>query len=190
MQAGRVHHDELETVSIYEFGEAWGPPEGEELLLAMEARDRAQWQAKLDLDRRYQEETQMALVKDMIQSKYLRKEDIDDDTVYTIRGVRQDNLAKEDQPAEMRWVMGFKEQPKPMVLNITSIRVLEQAYGGDTDHWIGNEVIVYVDPNVSFGGKVVGGLRLRIPKKKADPKAAAAQAKAFDNDLDDSAIPF
>ena len=40
-----------------------------------------------------------------------------------------------------------------MALNITTIRVLEAAYGGDSDQWIGNKVKVYVDPNVSFGGK-------------------------------------
>lgn len=129
----------------------------------------------------------MALVKDMIESKYLRKEDIDEDQTYTIKGVRQDNLAKAGQPDEMRWVLGFAEQPKPMVLNITSIRVLEQAYGGDTDMWRGNKVIVYVDPNVSFSGKVVGGLRLRAAKAKA------ASKPKHDQEVDDMAnddVPF
>lgn len=129
----------------------------------------------------------MALVKNMIQSKYLRKEDVPDDETYTIKGVRQDNLAKEGQPDEMRWVMGFQEVNKPMVLNITSIRVLEQAFGGDTDHWRGNKVIVYTDPNVSFGGKVVGGLRLRIPKQKTAPKQTMADR--FE-DTDSSEVPF
>jgi hypothetical protein len=73
-----------------------------------------------------------------------------------------------------------------MVLNITTIRVLEAAYGGDTDQWVGNKVMVYVDPNVSFGGKVVGGLRLRTPKVKTAPKPAPA---AVDADFDDE-IPF
>jgi hypothetical protein len=131
----------------------------------------------------------MALVKDMIQSKYLRKEDVPDDETYTIKGVRQDNLAKDGQPDEMRWVLGFAEVNKPMVLNITSIRVLEQAFGGDTDDWKGKQVIVYTDPNVSFGGKVVGGLRLRIPKQKAAPKASQAATKPNDEEFD-SEIPF
>jgi hypothetical protein len=113
----------------------------------------------------------VALVKDMIQSKYLRKEDFEDEAICTIKGVKQENLAKDDQPEEMRWVLYFRDAPVPkgMVMNITTIRVLEQAFGGDTDHWIGNKVTVYVDPNVSFGGKVVGGLRLRIPKQSKTP---------------------
>jgi hypothetical protein len=132
----------------------------------------------------------MALVKDMIQSKYLAKADFDDEQVCTIKGVKQENLAKDDQAEEFRWVLYFRDAPVPkgMVMNITTIRVLEQAFGGDTDHWVGNKVIVYVDPNVSFGGKVVGGLRLRIAKQtKAAPGPAQAAAEA--EKLDDE-IPF
>src|SRR5271168_3318002 len=127
----------------------------------------------------------MALVKDMIQSKYLAKGDFEDEQICTIKGVKQENLGKDDQPEELRWVLYFRDAPVPkgMVMNITTIRVLEQAFGGDTDHWVGNKVIVYVDPNVSFAGKVVGGLRLRIAKQT---KAAAAPAQAPKNDdIDD-----
>ena len=87
----------------------------------------------------------MALVKDMIQSKYLRKEDFDQDgQICVIKGVRQENLAKDDQQEELRWVLYFKDAPVPkgMVMNITTIRVLEQSFGGDTDHWVGNAVTV------------------------------------------------
>ena len=127
----------------------------------------------------------MALVRDMIQSKFLRKEDFDEDQVCTIRSCGLEQVGKEDSQ-EQRWVLYFREREKGMVLNVTTIRVLEQAYGGDSDHWIGNKVMVYVDPNVSFGGKVVGGLRLRTPKKQA-VKAPVAPAVA---DEFDSEIPF
>lgn len=106
----------------------------------------------------------MALVRDMIQSKFLRKEDFEEDQVCTIKDCKLEDVGKEDAQ-EQRWVLYFRERDKGMVLNVTTIRVLEQAYGGDTEHWVGNKVMVYVDPNVSFGGKVVGGLRLRTPKK-------------------------
>lgn len=129
---------------------------------------------------------EMAMVKDMIQSKFLRKEDFDEDQVCTIKDCRLEQVGKDDAPEE-RWVLFFRERDKGMVLNVTTIRVLEQAYGGDTDHWVGNKVMVYVDPNVSFGGKVVGGLRLRTPKKQAvKPVAAPVTAP---NDFDDD-IPF
>lgn len=128
----------------------------------------------------------MALVKDMIQSKYLSKGDFDEDQICTIKGVKQENLAKDDQPEELRWVLFFRDAPVPkgMVMNVTTIRVLEQAFGGDTDQWVGNKVVVYVDPNVSFGGKVVGGLRLRISKQKTVPKAAPPEdPRDFDDEV-------
>jgi len=31
-------------------------------------------------------------------------------------------------------------------------------------------VLLYVDPNVSFQGRVVGGLRLRVPRPKLSPQ--------------------
>lgn len=128
----------------------------------------------------------MALVRDMIQSKFLRKEDFDEDQVCTIKDCKLEQVGKEESPEE-RWVLYFREREKGMVLNITTIRVLEQAYGGDTDHWIGNKVMVYVDPNVSFGGKVVGGLRLRMPKKQAVKAPPPPVDPDFDTTDD---IPF
>jgi hypothetical protein len=129
----------------------------------------------------------MALVKEMIQSKFLRKEDFDEDQICTIRNVKLEDVGRDDNP-EQRWVLYFREHAKGMVLNVTTIRVLEQSYGGDTDQWIGNKATVYVDPNVSFGGKVVGGLRLRVQKVKASPKPSEAP-KADPNDMSDD-VPF
>jgi hypothetical protein len=150
-----------------------------------------QFQAYID---RHTTEEPMPLTKDMIQSKYVAKGDFEDEQTCTIRGVKEENLAKADQPDEMRWVLYFRDAPVPkgMVMNVTTIRVLEQAFGGDTDDWVNKKVIVYVDPNVSFGGKVVGGLRLRIPKQKAAPAPSNAAPQRADGDpgFDDQDIPF
>ena len=136
----------------------------------------------------------MPKVSDMVQSKYLRKEDIEDDTPATIRGVKLEDLGQEGQK-EQRWIIYFKEQPKGMVLNVTTIRVLESAYGDDTDTWIGKRVLLYVDPNVSFQGRVVGGLRLRVPRpQKAAPVASKAPATDVYSDPEDPGfadeVPF
>jgi|SRR6185295_554951 len=127
----------------------------------------------------------------MIQSKFLRKEDFDEDQVCTIKDVRVEEM---QQSSDTKWVLYFKEHAKGMVLNTTTIRVLEQAFGDDSDMWIGQKVMVYVDPNVSFQGRVVGGLRLRGPRKgaapvKAPPPTAAQQAGPA-SDFEDDDIPF
>ena len=125
-------------------------------------------------------EREMAKVSEMIVSKFLRKEDFDEDRVLTIKGVKLEDVGNQ---GEQRWVVHFREVDKGMVLNITSIRVLEGAYGDDSDGWIGKRVMVYVDPNVSFQGRVVGGLRLRAPKQRAAPPPPAAVADEFSDDI-------
>jgi len=115
----------------------------------------------------------MPKVSEMIQSKFLRKEDFEEDRVMTIRGLKLEDMPGDD--GTQKWVLYFKEEAKGMALNVTTIRVLEAAFGDDSDMWLGKRVMVYVDPNVSFGGRVVGGLRLRTPKK---PTANGVQSKA------------
>jgi hypothetical protein len=127
----------------------------------------------------------VAKVSEMIVSKFLAKSDFEEDQVCTIKSVGVEEVAQ----GETKWVMYFKEHLKPMVLNVTSIRVLEQAFGDDSDHWIGNKVMVYVDPNVSFQGRVVGGLRLRPPKKGPKPPVMPPPKTETDDEFSDD-IPF
>jgi hypothetical protein len=126
----------------------------------------------------------------MIQSKFLRKEDFDDgDQVLTVKGVKLEDMPGDD--GQQKWVLYFRELPKGMALNSTTIRVLEKGFGDDSDLWIGKKVMVYVDPNVTFGGRLVGGLRLRTPKATAATTHAPATtpAQAAASEFDDG-IPF
>ena len=127
----------------------------------------------------------MAKTSEMLASKYLKKEDVGDGLLVTIKGFDKVNLGMEGQPAQMKWVMSFEELDKPMVLNGTNIRLCEMIFNsGDTDDWIGNKLVLYNDPTIQFQGKFTGGIRVRAPKKpatKPSPKAI--------EDLD-SDIPF
>jgi len=123
---------------------------------------------------------------EMIVSKFLRKEDFDDDQVCTIKTVKLEEVAQ----GETKWIIYFNQHSKGMVLNITSIRVLEGAFGDDSDDWTGKKVMVYVDPNVSFQGRVVGGLRLRPPKKQPAPAAEPKPAPMEVDDEFSDDIPF
>jgi hypothetical protein len=135
----------------------------------------------------YLQENKMPKVSEMIQSKFLRKEDFEEDRVMTIRGIKLEDMPGDD--GTQKWVLYFKEEAKGMALNVTTIRVLEAAFGDDSDAWMGKRVMVYVDPNVSFGGRVVGGIRLRAPKKTAAPVSKATEPPQADREFDDD-IPF
>ena len=113
---------------------------------------------------------------DMKESKFLKKEDVGAGTLLTITGITQKNVAMQGAEPEMKWCMQFAEMDKPMVLNGTNIQLAELALGSDdTDDWIGKKIVAYNDPAVSYGGKMIGGIRLRAPRGKA---AQAAQAPA------------
>lgn len=105
-------------------------------------------------------------------SKYLSKEDLDKPILVTIANVHMDYVEGSER-SEDKPVMTFKEKIKPMILNHTNWSVLEEVVGSDdSDDWIGQKIVVYHDPSVMFGGKRVGGIRLRAPKnvKQHEPE--------------------
>lgn len=109
-------------------------------------------------------------VSELKESKFLRKEDCGPGILVTVHSVSQQNVAKEGAPEEMKWVMHFNETDKPLVLNSTNGQIIAQITGSDdSDNWTGASLVLYHDPNVSFGGKLVGGVRVRAPRKKAVP---------------------
>lgn len=121
----------------------------------------------------------------MIPSKFLKKDDVEQPKLVTIKGVRQANVAQDDQAEELKWTLTFKELDKPMVLNSTNIQLCIKALGTDeTDEWVGRQIVLYNDPNVSFAGKITGGVRIRAPKKPA------AVAQAAGAEFEDDDIPF
>ena len=133
----------------------------------------------------------MPKLSEMLPSRFLKKDDVPQPMLLTIGDLEQVNVAPQGQPEEKKWTMSFPELDKPLVLNSTNMHVIGQIYGDDTDGWLGQKIVIYHDPNVSFGGKLVGGLRLRAPKnqtKAAPPPPASKPAGKFDDMEDD--IPF
>ena len=105
---------------------------------------------------------------EMLSSKFLKKEDCGEDGILaTIGGFKEDDVGTEDAP-EKKWTMSFKEAHlKPLVLNSTNVQLLEKALGtDDTNEMIGQPVVLYNDPNVSFGGKLTGGIRIDVNRTK------------------------
>ena len=130
----------------------------------------------------------MANINQMIESKYLKQADLDGEVDVTIVKVGQMNVAREDEQPEMKWAMKFQEFKKPMILNSTNLQLLAKACGSEeSDDWIGKKVIIYADPNVSFGGKLVGGLRVKLPVTKR--QAPAVKTGGTFDQMDDD-IPF
>jgi hypothetical protein len=124
-------------------------------------------------------------VSDLLPSRFLKRDDFVKPTVYTIKYLAIEEVAKgEEKP-----ILYFLESTKGLALNKTKIKQLEAGYGDDTDHWIGRKVRLTNDPTVEFGGKIVGGIKLELSKGKpvqAEPVASPPPA----DDMDEQEVPF
>ena len=113
---------------------------------------------------------------------YLKKEDVLSPQVVKVIDVYEDDLPGEDR---RKLVAKFAEFGKPMVLNRTNIKRLVKIFGtADTGQWRG-EITVYVDHDIEFGGRTVGGLRVR-PAKANGPEGVREEHRrsAYQGDED------
>lgn len=152
----------------------------------MEADAYHQWELE------QQEKLDMVLVTDMSTSKYLKKEDVGRGMLGTIIRVERQDVSMADQSPEMKWVLYIKEHEKPLVLNSTNRESIAEicqpgapAEERDTEYWVGKRIVLFTDDSIMFGGKKIGGIRIRAPKASAPP----ADDPVADPDLDDD-IPF
>jgi hypothetical protein len=115
-------------------------------------------------------------VNELKESKFLKRSDVGDGTIVTITGVSRENVAKEGAPEELKWILHVEEFDKGLVLNSTNGQLIAQALKSEeSDDWVGGKVVLYDDPSVSFGGKLVGGIRVRaVPKANLQPVSRPA----------------
>jgi hypothetical protein len=123
-------------------------------------------------------------ISQLKESKFLKKEDCGTGILVTIQSVSQENIAKEGAEPEHKWVLHFRETEKPMVLNSTNGQLIAKIIGSDeTDDWTGHKIVAYEDPNISFAGKIVGGIRVRAPKNQVKPAPAKPLAEPGEDDV-------
>ena len=116
----------------------------------------------------------MPHINDLKESKYLKQSDIGRGALVTIKGLMKKNIAKPGDEQEFRWLVFFNELEKPLVLNSTNAQLAARVCGSEnTDDWTGKQIVLYTDPNVSYAGKLVGGIRIRAPKPQAVPPVQA-----------------
>lgn len=114
----------------------------------------------------------MSSLSDIRSSKFLKKDDVGEGVLVTIREVTKENVAKEGADPEIKFALTFQELDKPLVLNSTNGQIIAQITGHEDDiehNWPGTKIVLYNDPNVSFGGKLTGGIRIRAPRNMSKP---------------------
>lgn len=133
-------------------------------------------------------------------SKYLKAANIPEDQPVTVRidRVEQEDVGDKGKK-EVKPVLYFIGKDKGMVLNKTNARVLETAYGAETDDWHGKPVTI-VSTETEYAGDMVACLRLRIPKAGGQaapirpaasaPKPAAPSPISDEPQFEEADVPF
>ena len=104
-------------------------------------------------------------------SKYLSKEDVVQPMLVHIYMMTTDEVEGDNNQIEQRAVLHFHGDVKPFILNQTNKELLKAVLGAETIGQIRNrQVVLYNDPTIMFGRKMVGGIRIR--SAEAPPAAA------------------
>jgi hypothetical protein len=124
-----------------------------------------------------------------LSGQFLKQSDFEDrpSQLFTIQRVEKKTFeAQGGRPAESKWVVTF-DNDKCLGLNRTNLQLLAKWFGKKAGTWVGQKVVVYRDESITFGGRLVGGLRVRKPTrvdKKTTQSAAVNAADAVDD------VPF
>jgi hypothetical protein len=103
--------------------------------------------------------------------KYLKRESVTaEGEVHTVVKCAEEEINSSDGGSETKWIL-YLSDLKPLIMNATNIRRAVAAFGtAEVNDWGGKSIEVYDDATVEFGGKIVGGVRLRaIPAKRKKP---------------------
>lgn len=108
----------------------------------------------------------MNTLDSLLPSRFLKKEDVETPMVLTIAGFEKGTIGEDDEPATF---LKFSDTDKSVIVKAWTIDNLKEIFGDNVSpkdiH--GQKVEAYHDPSVKFGGKKVGGLRLRKPSGAA-----------------------
>jgi hypothetical protein len=100
-------------------------------------------------------------------AKYLKKEDIPSPVNTSILWTKEEEVTAPGKGTETRLVLYFEGLRKGLVLNGVNGEALVEITGTeDSEKWSDVPVQLYTDPDVTFGNKKVGGIRIRKPPSR------------------------
>jgi len=98
-------------------------------------------------------------------SNYMGKEDFVRGPIRcVISRVTIEPVKSEDEGEANKVLIYFAgEVYKPLICNRTNWTTCEEAFGPDSDQWVGKTIEVYHDTSIMFKGQRKGGTRVRVP---------------------------
>jgi hypothetical protein len=113
-----------------------------------------------------------------LDSDVVRFVDIADkgDITLRIKTIKKGKVVGSGGKSNAKAMLTFEGTEKPLAAGTTVLSAIAQLYTNDTRKWPGKLITIYGDPDVSFGGSKVGGIRVRtvVPKEPEPKKDSAA----------------
>ncbi len=103
---------------------------------------------------------------DAFPGRYLKAADLDGDVRVTIADLCMRTMQQQDGTQLMKPVLYFLELQKALVLNRTNWRVIAEAYGDESDGWIGKKITLGTVQVDAFG-TVTNAIRIVRPGRGA-----------------------
>ena len=111
---------------------------------------------------------------DIVSGSFIKKDDLSaGEQRFTIEGVTKVTFKGRNGDADEDALQLELDDDRQFSLNKTNILMLIKAFGRKTGDWIGKTIVLYVDPTVMFSGRMVGGVRVRIPEPTLEQHMAA-----------------
>ena len=118
--------------------------------------------------------------RDFLGGNYLKKEDLNGPTMVTLTDVRSEAVPG---ASRRKLVVSFREFEMPLILNKTNVRRIAEIFRtSDTAMWRG-EITLYVEENVEYGGRTVGGIRV-MPAEAVTRRQSETQVTARNGHAD------
>lgn len=122
-------------------------------------------------------------VGDMRTSSYIAKNDVVDDLTVTIARWEYKDVSQDNEDAQMKCILYFREHPKPLILNVTNAETIQDNFGTDeTDEWVGQQITLFYDMTVRYG-KNKGGIRVKAASPPPIQKKEPSVEYGFDDDI-------
>jgi hypothetical protein len=128
----------------------------------------------------------MVLASSYDQSRFLKAADLDGgEKKVRIKSVTEEKVGPDK---DQKLVVWFTNDKRGFILNQTNNRILREAFGDETESWAG-KIVVLFSSMIDFRGRMMPGLRVRIPPPKDDGRAVTQPVKpaskpVVDEDLD------
>jgi hypothetical protein len=115
-------------------------------------------------------------INDLLPGKFFNTDDVREKPVtLTIAGFEVGTLKGQDGAETKAGFVCFEGTDRRLVVKPAIVENLRELFGASRSAMIGKRVEAYFEKNVSFGGKKVGGLRLRA----ASGAAAGSNKDSF-----------